>query len=176
MTDAVRVVLVSDTHARTIPDEVWAAVDDADLVVHAGDWTDLATFDAFAARSRTLLVCWGNNDGEDLRARMPEVARAVVGNLRFAVLHETGDARGREKRADAWFGPGTDEPADVVVFGHSHIPWDTTTPGGVRLVNPGSPTDRRRQPFCTYMSGSVHDGALTVVRHDLPPRHRPGRR
>ncbi|MFC5065942.1 metallophosphoesterase family protein [Actinomycetospora atypica] len=175
MTPAVTLVLVSDTHARTVPDEVWAAVDEADLVVHAGDWTDLATFEAFAARSRSLLACWGNNDGEDLRARMPEVARAVVGNLRIAVIHETGDAKGREKRADAWFGPGSDEPADVLVFGHSHIPWDTTTPGGVRLVNPGSPTDRRRQPFCTYMTASVDDGALTVVRHDLPPRHRPGR-
>ncbi|MEJ2870031.1 YfcE family phosphodiesterase [Actinomycetospora sp. OC33-EN08] len=170
MTGAVRVVLVSDTHARVIPQPVWDAVATADLVVHAGDWTDLATFEAFEARSRRLLACWGNNDGAELRARMPEVARLVVGGLRLAVIHETGDARGREKRCDAWFGPGSDDPADVLVFGHSHIPWDTTTPGGVRLVNPGSATDRRRQPTCTFMTASVHDGGLELTRHDLPPR------
>ncbi|MDL5154925.1 metallophosphoesterase family protein [Actinomycetospora termitidis] len=176
MTASERLVLVSDTHARTIPEQVWAAVDDADLVVHAGDWTDAATVDAFEARARRLVACWGNNDGPELRARMPEVARLVVGGLRVAVLHETGDARGRERRCDAWFGPGSDDPADVVVFGHSHIPWDTTTAGGVRLLNPGSPTDRRRQPFCTFMTGAVRDGALAVTRHDLPPRPARGTR
>lgn len=58
---------------------------------------------------------------------------------------------------------------DVLVSGHSHIPWDTTTPGGLRLLNPGSPTDRRRQPRCTYLTATVVDGALSdVVLHELP--------
>ena len=52
---------------------------------------------------------------------------------------------------------------DVLVFGHSHIPWDTTAETGLRLLNPGSPTDRRRQPFCTYMTATVSDGALSDV-------------
>ena len=61
--------------------------------------------------------------------------------------------------------------ADVLVFGHSHIPWDTTTPRGLRLLNPGSPTDRRRQPHCTYLTLTAADGALSEVRlHRLPPR------
>jgi predicted phosphodiesterase len=56
----------------------------------------------------------------------------------------------------------------VLVFGHSHIPWDTTTPTGLRLLNPGSPTDRRRQPFCTYMTATVADSALgDVILHRL---------
>jgi uncharacterized protein len=55
-----------------------------------------------------------------------------------------------------------------LVFGHSHIPWDTTTSAGLRLLNPGSPTDRRRQPFCTYMTALVEGGALAdVVLHRL---------
>ena len=55
---------------------------------------------------------------------------------------------------------------DVLVFGHSHIPWDTTAKTGLRLLNPGSPTDRRRQPFCTYMTANIDDAALTdVVLH-----------
>jgi predicted phosphodiesterase len=53
---------------------------------------------------------------------------------------------------------------DVLVFGHSHIPWDSTTETGLRLLNPGSPTDRRRQPFCTYLTASVDTGTLTDVR------------
>jgi predicted phosphodiesterase len=53
--------------------------------------------------------------------------------------------------------------ADVLVFGHSHIPWDTTTPRGLRLLNPGSPTDRRRQPAGTYLRVAVAEAALTRV-------------
>lgn len=172
--EVTRLVLVADTHlpsrAREIPDEVWAAVESADVVVHAGDWTEPAALDAFEARSSRLVACWGNNDGDELRVRLPEVARAEIGGLRLAVVHETGDARGRERRCEARFGPDSDDPADVLVFGHSHIPWDTTTPGGVRLLNPGSPTDRRRQPFATFMTGRVVGGALTIERHDLPQR------
>jgi predicted phosphodiesterase len=57
---------------------------------------------------------------------------------------------------------------DVLVFGHSHIPWDTTTSTGLRLLNPGSPTDRRIQPFCTYMTARIDNGALAdVVLHRL---------
>jgi putative phosphoesterase len=174
-----RLLITSDTHLpvrrptrRVLPDELWAAIDAADVVVHAGDWMDPALLDELEWRTPRLIGCWGNNDGDELRARLPEVARADVGGLRFAVIHETGDARGRERRCDAWFGPGSDDPADVLVFGHSHVPWDSTTPGGLRLLNPGSPTDRRRQPFCTFMTGTVAGGVLTVARHDLPQRAR----
>jgi len=78
--------------------------------------------------------------------------------VRFAVVHETGPAAGREQRADASY-PDT----DVLVFGHSYIPWDSTTPGGVRLLNPGSPTDRRRQPHCTFMTAVVDEAGLRGV-------------
>ena len=153
---------MADTHvpkrARDLPAELWAAVEAADVVVHAGDWVDEATLDALQARSRRLLACYGNNDGPALRARLPEVARAGLGGLRVAVVHETGQATGRERRCADRF-PDT----DVLVFGHSHIPWDTTAPGGLRLLNPGSPTDRRRQPHRTYMTASVVGGVLADV-------------
>jgi predicted phosphodiesterase len=58
--------------------------------------------------------------------------------------------------------------SDVLIFGHSHIPWDTTTSTGLRMLNPGSPTDRRRQPACTYMTASVDSGRLAdVILHRL---------
>lgn len=165
-----RVLMTADTHlpkrARRLPDELWAAVEAADLVLHAGDWVDVALLDELEARSRRLVGVHGNNDHGVLRERLPEVARVEVEGLRFAVVHETGPATGRERRCDERF-PDT----DVLVFGHSHIPWDTTTPTGLRLLNPGSPTDRRRQPVCTYLTATATDGRLDdVVLHPLPRR------
>ena len=165
-----RLVLLADTHvpkrARDLPAQVWAAVEAADLVVHAGDWVDVALLDRLQDRSRALLACWGNNDGVALRARLPEVARATLGGVRVAVVHETGGRAGREARADLAH-PDT----DLLVFGHSHIPWDTRAPSGMRLLNPGSPTDRRRQPTCTYLTLTLADGAVSDVElRYLPPR------
>lgn len=161
--------LLADTHlpkrAKALPAEVWDAVGAADVVVHAGDWTEAALLDELEERSRRLIACYGNNDGIDLRVRLPLVARADLGGLRLAVVHETGQAKGREARMAALY-PDT----DVLVFGHSHIPWDTTAPGGLRLLNPGSPTDRRRQPSCTYMTAVVEAGGISVAMHRLPLR------
>ena len=163
-------LLLADTHvprrARDLPPVVWEAVDAADVVLHAGDWVDVTLLDALEARARRVVGCWGNNDGPDLRARLPEVARAELGGVRFAVVHETGQAAGREARCAAAY-----PDADVLVFGHSHIPWDTVAPGGLRLLNPGSPTDRRRQPTGTYLTARAEGGVLSdVVLHAVPPR------
>jgi len=160
--DVVRLVLTSDTHlptrAKVLPAPLWAAIDAADVVVHAGDWCDLATLDALQARARRLVAVWGNNDPPAMRDRLPEVAYATLGGVRFAVVHETGGKQGRERRCAVAY-----PDVDVLVFGHSHIPWDTTTETGLRLLNPGSPTDRRRQPFCTYMTATVDGSVLSGV-------------
>ncbi|MEU1508144.1 metallophosphoesterase [Kitasatospora sp. NPDC005748] len=165
-----RLLLTSDTHvptrARSLPAPLLRALDAADVVIHAGDWVDTATLDLFEARARRLVAVHGNNDGPVLRARLPEVARVELVGLRFAVVHETGPAGGRDQRCGSRF-----PDADVLVFGHSHIPWDSRAPRGLRLLNPGSPTDRRRQPFATYLTARADDGHLTEVRfHRLPPR------
>lgn len=140
-----RLLVLADTHlpkrAKRLPDPVLAALDEVAGVVHAGDWVDEATLDLLLARSPLVIGVAGNNDGPGLHRRLPEVARTTIDGVRLAVVHETGAATGRERRMDAAF-PDT----DVLVFGHSHIPWDSTTPRGLRLLNPGSPTDRRRQP------------------------------
>ena len=154
---AIRLLLLADTHvpkrARTLPDAVRRAASEVDLIVHAGDWVTEAVLDELLALGPVLGV-WGNNDGPDLRARLPEIARAEIEGVRVAVVHETGASAGREKRMDAAFGD-----TDLLVFGHSHIPWDTS-PAGMRLLNPGSPTDRRRQPRCTMMTLTVSDGEV----------------
>ena len=162
-----RLLIIADTHvptrARELPARVWDEIDSADVVIHAGDWMDPGLLDSLEDRSKRLIACWGNNDGPELRERLPEVARVTLDGVRLVVTHETGASAGREKRMAKAY-PDT----DVLVFGHSHIPWDTTAPtvsgeGELRLLNPGSPTDRRRQPHCTYMSATIECGAL----HDV---------
>jgi putative phosphoesterase len=151
--------------AKDLPAPVWAAVDAADVVIHAGDWVSLDLLNALEARARRLVGVFGNNDGPSLRARLPEVARVELAGVRFAVVHETGAAAGRERRCARAY-----PDVDVLVFGHSHIPWDTTAENGLRLLNPGSPTDRRRQPTFTWMTAEVADGSLREVDlHHLAP-------
>ena len=162
-----RLLLIADTHvpkrARDLPRRVWDEVAAADVVLHAGDWVEPELLDQLAARAARLVACWGNNDGAELRRRLPERADATLGGLRFTVVHETGAATGREARMAKEY-----SDTDVLVFGHSHIPWDTTAKTGLRLLNPGSPTDRRRQPFCTFMTVTVEAAALSdVVLHHL---------
>ena len=158
-----RLLLLADTHvpnrAKDLRQRVWRAVDDADVVIHAGDWVTTLLLDALEQRANRLIGVWGNNDGPDLHRRLPEVARATIDGVRFAVVHETGPATGREQRCQAAY-----PDADVLVFGHSHIPWDTTTAGGLRLLNPGSPTDRRRQPTCTMITAVADGGELREVQ------------
>ena len=163
-----RLLVLADTHlptrAKRLPDAVLAAVDDADGIVHAGDWVDEAVLDLLLATGKPVLGVAGNNDGDALHARLPEVATATQEGVRLAVVHETGAATGRERRMDDRF-----PDADVLIFGHSHIPWDTTTPRGLRLLNPGSPTDRRRQPRCTYGVLTLDAGSVAWELRAVEP-------
>ena len=158
---ALRLLLIADTHvprrAKDLPSGVWEWVEAADVVVHAGDWVTPRLLDELEERSARLVAVWGNNDGEELRRRLPEVARVELGGMRWGVVHETGARARREERMRAAY-----PDLDVLVFGHSHIPWETEH-DGLRLLNPGSPTDRRRQPHCTFMTCTVTGGAV----HDL---------
>lgn len=161
---------MADTHvpqrARDLPEQLWRAASEADVVVHAGDWVCVELLDTLLARTNRLIAVVGNNDGPSLSARLPEIATAELDGLRLAVVHETGPARGREQRCAARF-----PDADVLVFGHSHIPWDTVASTGLRLLNPGSPTDRRRQPTCSWMTAEIEDGQLGQVRMHRPSKN-----
>jgi len=165
-----RLLIMSDTHvptrAKDLPSVLWDEVAAADVVFHAGDWMTARLVDELAGRSARLVAVYGNNDGPDVRERLPEVARVILDGIPIAVVHETACKAGREIRADHDY-PDT----DLLIFGHSHIPWDSVSPGGMRLLNPGSPTDRRRQPACTYLTAELAAGRLTDVRlHELPAR------
>src|SRR4051794_41823595 len=89
-----RVLLLADTHlpkrAQDLPPQVWHEVDAADVVVHAGDWVDVILLDHLEERAKRLVGCYGNNDGPELRARLPEVARAEIGGVRVAAVPRAG--------------------------------------------------------------------------------------
>src|SRR6478672_1788056 len=99
-----RLLIISDTHvparAKDLPTPLWDEVAAADVVFHAGDWVTARLVDQLAERSARLVGVYGNNDGPDVRSRLPEVARVTLEGLRIAVVHETGGKAGRETRAD----------------------------------------------------------------------------
>jgi uncharacterized protein len=130
----------------------------ADLILHAGDVCTAAVLDELAQYAPVTAVV-GNNDGPDVAAwGATETASVSAGGLRIVMIHDSGPAAGRVARMRARF-----PDADLVVFGHSHIPMDVAA-GGFRIFNPGSPTDRRRQPHGTLGVLRVGDGALVEAR------------
>ncbi|HEY7265033.1 MAG TPA: metallophosphoesterase family protein [Trebonia sp.] len=132
----------------------------ADLILHAGDVCTAAVLDELAQYAPVTAVA-GNNDGPDVAEwGAAETALADIGGLRVAMIHDSGPAAGRLARLRARF-----PAADLVVFGHSHIPMDAASAdGGFRIFNPGSPTDRRRQPHGTLGLLGIADGRLTEAR------------
>jgi hypothetical protein len=160
-----RVVALADTHAprrwKSCPPRVAEQLRQADLILHAGDVCTAGVLDELA-RFAPVLAVVGNNDGPDVAAwgAMPTVQTDIDG-LTVAMIHDSGPAPGRDRRMRRRF-PG----ADLVVFGHSHIPLDVEA-DGVRIFNPGSPTDRRRQPRGTV--GVLRIEAGRLVRAEIVP-------
>jgi uncharacterized protein len=152
------VIVLADTHSPrrwpSCPLAVAAQLQDADLILHAGDVCTAATLDELAGYAPVHAVR-GNNDGPDVAAwGAPGTLELDLAGLSVAMLHDSGPAPGRPARMRRRF-PG----ADLVVFGHSHIPLDHTE-NGQRIFNPGSPTDRRRQPRGTIGILGIEHGRL----------------
>jgi putative phosphoesterase len=157
-----RIVVLSDTHAprrwKSCPPAVASQLRGADLILHAGDVCTAAVLDELAQYAPVTAVV-GNNDGPDVAAwGAAETASLAADGLRVAMIHDSGAAAGRLPRMRARF-----PEAELVVFGHSHIPLDAAGEA-LRIFNPGSPTDRRRQPHGTLGVLHVADGALIAAR------------
>ena len=165
--DAV-VAVISDTHlprrGAALPDAVVHAVRGADLLIHAGDLTSIAVLRALRAFGPPVVAVHGNADDEAVREILPETATVEVAGLTISVVHDAGPEAGRLGRLRRRF-----PECDIVVFGHSHIPLYARDDGFV-ILNPGSATDRRRQPHHSMARIRVVDGALDVsfVRLDEP--------
>ncbi len=157
-----RVAVLSDTHSpsrwKRCPPAVAAVLDGADAILHAGDVCTAETLDELASWAPVHAVL-GNNDGGDVAAwGAPETLQLRLDGLAIAMIHDSGAAQGRPARLRRMF-----PDAALVVFGHSHIPMDETH-DGQRIVNPGSPTDRRRQPHGTMAELIIEGGRLVTAR------------
>ncbi len=154
--------MLSDTHSprhwKRCPPTVAAALEGVDLIVHGGDVCLVETLDELASFAPVLAVR-GNNDGDDVAAwGAPDVLETELAGLPVAMLHDSGPAAGRAKRLRRRF-----PDAALVLFGHSHIPWNELH-DGQRAFNPGSPTDRRRQPSGTMGALVIESGELVSAR------------
>jgi uncharacterized protein len=141
------IVVCSDTHGRTDPrltDALERAIDESDLVIHAGDFTTEAVFEAFEDRSRAIEAVSGNNDPSALRERLSTTRVVDLGpggadlgiDLQVALCH------GHEHTETSLAMFGRESGARLVISGHSHVPSVTDT-GECVLLNPGSHADSR---------------------------------
>ena len=154
-------VVVADTHvprrARALPEGLVPYLERADLILHAGDLMDSGLLNELAEYAPVRAVR-GNLDPPDLE--LPETLEVGFGGIRVAMIHDSGRKQGRRWRLRRRF-----PDARVVIFGHSHIPF-LEDESGLMLLNPGSPTDRRRQPRHTF--ALLHAQAERVRAEILP--------
>src|SRR5579859_3063561 len=157
-----RVVVLSDTHAprrwRSCPPEVAAYLRGADLILHAGDVCTASVLDELAQYAPVVAVVGNNDDDSVVSWGATSTVSLPIDGLQVAMIHDAGPSGGRVGRLRRQF-PG----ADLVVFGHSHIPMDVTM-DGFRIFNPGSPTDRRRQPAGTLGVVTIAGGVVLEAR------------
>jgi len=158
----VRIAVISDTHSprhwKRCPPAVASVLDGVDVILHAGDVCTAETLDELCTFAPVHAVL-GNNDGPDVAAwGAPETLQFELDGLPIAMMHDSGPSTGRPARLRRRF-----PDAALVVFGHSHIPWDSEQ-DGQRIFNPGSPTDRRRQPHATMGELIIEHGVLRAAR------------
>jgi len=153
------IAVISDTHlprgARRIPDECVERLAAADLILHAGDFASVEALEEIEAIGPPLAAVHGNVDSTEVRRRLPAERTVDADGVRIAMLHDAGPSRGRAERMRTRF-----PDAAAVVYGHSHIPLHEEREG-FQLFNPGSPTDRRRQPRHTMGLARVKNGRLS---------------
>jgi putative phosphoesterase len=154
----VLVALISDTHLprgnRRLPDACVERLQQSDLIVHAGDIATAEVLQDIKAIGPKVVAVYGNVDSAELQRALPEATSVDAQGVNLTVVHDAGPATGRLKRMRKRF-----PQADAVVFGHSHIPLHETQ-DGFQIFNPGSPTDRRRQPAHTMGLARVDNGAI----------------
>ncbi len=154
--------VISDTHMprgpRALPERCVEMLRTADAILHAGDLIRIEVLRELQALGPPVHAVHGNVDDGLVRATLPEKAIVALGDVRVGMIHIPGPSTGRLERLRRAF-----PDADAVVFGHTHMP-EHAQDGRFQIFNPGSPTDRRRQPACTFMTATIDDGRLAGVR------------
>jgi len=155
------IAVISDTHmprgGRRLPDACVERIAGAGLLLHAGDFSTVEVLRELEAIGPPVVGVHGNVDSAEVRRMLPEERVVEAGGARIAMVHDAGPSTGRLERMRRRFG----DRADLVVFGHSHLPLHEQTPDGFQIFNPGSPTERRRAPSHTMGLIRVADGLAT---------------
>lgn len=157
-----KVIVISDTHmprmAKGLPPRLKEELKTAELILHAGDWQTREVYEELKAYAPVEGIC-GNVDGQDLIDQFGFQKVLTLKGYRIGMVHGHGNKGTTEQRAIEAF---SKMELDMIIFGHSHIPVNKTI-GGTILFNPGSPTDKRRQP--EYSFGILRIGDLLTVEH-----------
>lgn len=151
-----KIVVISDTHlprmAKQLPNKLVDELEIADLIIHAGDWQTLDVYDTLAKYTEVVGV-YGNVDSEQVRAKFKEKEIIQAGSFTLGVTHGHGTKGTTDERARAMF---AHDDVDCIIFGHSHIPVKKYVKD-VLLFNPGSATDKRRQPRYSFGVITISD-------------------
>ena len=162
-----RIAVISDTHmprgARALPEACLDRLRDADLILHAGDLTGADFLDELRSLGPPVEAVYGNMDEAELRSTLPKSHVVAAAGMRIGMLHIPGPREGREQRLASRF-PG----CQAVVYGHTHIA-DVTRHGEVWILNPGSPTERRRSPARSMLELVATGGELVPELVTLGP-------
>jgi hypothetical protein len=158
-----RVAVISDTHipsrAAALPTACLERLREADLILHTGDVSDAATLAVLGSLGAPLVAVRGNVEEPKVRRRLAEAEEVDAAGLRIGLIHDAGPEAGRPARLRRRF-PG----ADLVVFGHRHIPLLDRGHDGFAIMNPGSTTDRRRQPRCSMAEIELDEAGAYEIR------------
>jgi putative phosphoesterase len=161
----VQIAVISDTHmprgGRVLPAACLERLRAADLILHCGDFTGESFLAALRALGPPVEAVRGNMDDDRLRRELPETRVVEAGGARIGMVHIPGLSAGRADRLVARF-----QGCDAVVYGHTHVP-EVTRAGGVWILNPGSPTERRSSPARTMIDLPVDRGRLAPALVEL---------
>jgi uncharacterized protein len=154
----VLVAVIADTHlprgARRLPEACVERLRAADVILHAGDVVADAVLRELSALGPPVHAVHGNMDDLVLCERLPETLVVDVSGLHIGMTHDAGPHARREERLVKRF-----PDCAAVVYGHTHEP-HVERSGNVWILNPGSPTERRRAPSHTMLMLEAANGRI----------------
>ena len=148
-----KIGIIADTHiphvAPRLPSEIYDAFKGMDLILHAGDLTELSVLEELR-KSADAQAVYGNMDEPEVRKLLPAKRIINVGRFTIGLTHGYGPPFNLINTVKREFS----QKVDVIVFGHSHSPVNKVR-DGILFFNPGSPTDKIFARYNSY-------GILTI--------------
>jgi uncharacterized protein len=159
-----KITVLSDTHmtrgGMKFPEVLVKDLEESELIIHAGDFQTVEIFNSLKEYGELTAVA-GNVDEEELKQILPTKTTRVLHGINIGIVHGDGKGKTTEKRAEEAF---SNEAVDLIIFGHSHIPY-LRYHQGVLLFNPGSPADKRRQPAYSHGVLTIEDESSWSIHH-----------